>query len=699
MAKMSVEQALLRAKALERKGQTEEARQLYAEMLAAYPNNHRLRDAAGALKSAATAPPPEHLQELARLYGAGRLDQVLSIAGKLVQHYPSSFMLWNMMGTVLAQTGRTNEAVDAFKRACALNPGFPDAHNNLGNALKDLGDFTAALASYDRVLKLDPNFASAHYNRGNALREMGQHEDAAKAYRRTIALKPNFADAHNNLGNVLQQLAEVDTAIEHFKKAISLRPGYADAYNNLGVLYKKVGRLAEAEDSLKTALELDPQNPDILNSMGVTLKDLGRPREAIEILGKAVALSPEFATAFNNLGNVQTILGDHHGAVESFVRALALTPDFAEAESNLGAALRVVGRLDEARAAFERALVLDPRLFSAHAFLSTMKTFTPDDPQLETLRALYLDETVSDSDRHQVAAALFKAMEDCGNLPEAFHYLKEANALRKKLMKYNIAEDHTAFSALRQAHEGLRLQALSLADVPKSVTPIFVLGMPRSGTTLVEQIISNHPLVTGAGELSYVRDLGLKLASGEVSPSQKALMDFRAAYLEKLTDLSDGKTFVTDKLPHNFLYVGLICAAFPEAKIVHLNRDPAAVCWSNYKHFFGSNGLGYCYDLADVVEYYGLYRELMAFWNEQCPGRIYQLDYERLTIDQEAGTRQLISYLGLPWDEACLAPQDNKRGIRTVSQLQVRKKIYSGSSEAWRKYEAFLGGAFDTLTN
>ena len=215
--------------------------------------------------------------------------------------------------------------------------------------------------------------------------------------------------------------------------------------------------------------------------------------------------------------------------------------------------------------------------------------------------------------------------------------------------------------------------------------------MPRSGTTLIEQIISCHSDVTGAGELEVVRRLAVDLPSSKSS-------DFRDHYFEKVGPLALGNRFVTDKMPHNFLHIDLICRALPEAKIIHVKRDPAAICWSNYQHYFPSQELAYACDLEDIVNYYQMYDDLMQFWYDNYGDRIYQLDYDQLTVDQEAETIKLIHHIGLEWQNACLSPHKNMRGVHTASQQQVRQKVYTGSSAHWRKFEPFLQGAFDRLS-
>ena len=178
-------------------------------------------------------------------------------------------------------------------------------------------------------------------------------------------------------------------------------------------------------------------------------------------------------------------------------------------------------------------------------------------------------------------------------------------------------------------------------------------------------------------------------------PNGESLLDFRQKYLRELQHVSEGNLIITDKMPQNFLYIGLLAAAVPEAKIIHVERSPAAVCWANYKQYFTSNSIGYCYAIDDILVYYKLYKDLMGFWAEKLSQRVYNLDYEKLTVNQESETRQLLEYLGLAWDEKCLSPQDNTRSIATLSSAQVRQEMYQGSSEQWKKYRPFLNGALD----
>ncbi len=269
--------------------------------------------------------------------------------------------------------------------------------------------------------------------------------------------------------------------------------------------------------------------------------------------------------------------------------------------------------------------------------------------------------------------------------------------LRKKLLNYNINKDKELFRQIKANYSRIENSLLEPDKLSKNLMPIFIVGMPRSGTTLVEQIISSHSKVTGAGELDFVAQFGGAIATGITEANNETLLHFRYNYLNKLQNVSKGNLIVTDKMPQNFRYIGLLATAFPEAKIIHVKRNPAAVCWANYKQYFVSKDLGYCYALNDVITYHKLYENLMEFWANTLSNRIYKLDYELLTVNQDSETRRLIEYIGLNWDEKCLSPQNNTRRVTTASKLQIRRKVYRGSSEQWKKYQPFLNGAFDGL--
>ena len=433
------------------------------------------------------------------------------------------------------------------------------------------------------------------------------------------------------------------------------------------------------------------------NNLGVTLQELGRLDEAEASLRQAIALKFDYANAHQNLGRTLQELGRLDEAEAIYRKAIFLRPEHAEAHNGLGMTLQALGRLDEAEAIYRKAIAFKANFAQAHLNLSSIKKFDSQDEQYLKMQELYLDKNTLDEERCIVNFGLAKACEDLGDFRQAFKHFSEGNALRKKILNYDISLDEKLFEQIKSNYQTIAKHSLNLDKLEKKLMPIFIVGMPRSGTTLVEQIISSDSKVTGAGELSFINKFGHSMAIGSSKYSKEALLKFRQEYLSELQNISNGNPIVTDKMPQNYIYLGLIAAAFPEAKIVHVKRDPAAVCWANYKQFFNSKKIGYCYALEDIISYHALYENLQQFWENSLGKRIYNLDYELLTVNQETETRSLINNLGLDWDEKYLSPQKNKRSVLTASNTQIRKKVYQGSSQHWKKYEPFLDGAFDDL--
>ena len=406
---------------------------------------------------------------------------------------------------------------------------------------------------------------------------------------------------------------------------------------------------------------------------------------------------PKHQFAWKVLGAVLGATGRKSEAVDANQKAVALSPQDAEAHSNLGNTLKELGRLDEAEASYNQAIALKPDLADAHRNLTLMKKFDAQDEQYSKMQELYLDKNISEEQRCHINFGLAKACEDLGDFEQAFAHYSEGNMQRKKLLNYNINKDVERFRKIKSNYPQIAYNSLEPEKFSKDLMPIFIVGMPRSGTTLVEQIISSHSKVTGAGELAFAAQFGAAIATGITEANNESLLNFRSKYLTKLKSVSNENLIITDKMPQNFRYIGLLAAVFPEAKIIHVKRNPAAVCWANYKQYFVSKNIGYCYAIDDVISYHKLYENLMDFWTNTLSNRIYKLDYELLTVNQESETRQLIEYLGLDWDEKCLSPQNNMRSVATASNVQVRKKVYRGSSEQWRKYQPFLNGALDSF--
>ena len=489
----------------------------------------------------------------------------------------------------------------------------------------------------------------------------GKIHESLNTIKKIVNISPQDPLAHYNLGNTYGKLADFSKAEESYKKAISLKPNFAEAYYNLGIIFENDLKLEEAEKYYK----------------------------------QAIALKPDFANAYNNLGIVLEELRKFNESEICYKKIIALEPNFEEAYHNLGNNLEQQGKLKDAQISYEKAIIINPGLAKTHRQLSSIKNFDKYDDQYHLLQKLYLDKNISDEQLCHVNFSLAKIYEDLENFEKAFKHFEEGNRIQKKLLNYNIKQDIELFNQIKLSFKQFEKNVHSIRRNKSDIIPIFIVGMPRSGTTLVEQIISSHSKVSGLGELPFVLQFGLKITTGLLEFNSETVLKFRNNYLEKIKNFTENSLIFTDKMPQNFLYIGLIMATFPEAKILHIKRNTAAVCWANYKQWFKSKDLSYSYSINDTIKYYNLYEDLMNFWKKSFDNKIYEVDYESLTVNHEDEIKKLIKYLDLNWEEGCLSPEKNKRAVTTASNKQIRNKIFKGSSQKWKNYKPFLNGAFD----
>ncbi len=632
--RITLDQALNLAKSYAAKGEVAQARRLYSGVLAKFPRNKKARkglDTLGKNTVQEIQPrvPKPQMGHLMSLYSNGMLRDALREAKRLSHQFPNDPFLHSVLASCLVDSGQEDAAVRSYKRALQIKPDYVEVHNNLGGVFNALGQLDEAVASFERALKFSPDHVAAHYNLGNVLRKMGRLEAAARSYQRVLQIRPDQPEVYSNLGAVYRELGRMDAAVESYKQALKINPDFADAHNNLG--------------------------------------------------------------------NTFSDIGQQHAAISCFERALEIRPDFAKAYRNLGAVLLDLGQMDAAVESYKQALRIKPDHAGVHNNLSTLIKFKPDDTRIDLMESLLSNSETDEPDRMLLYFALAKAYDDTGKYNRSFDYLEKANRLRRKELNYDIADSHKLFSRIKETFtEHEELFENPLPYLHSAIQPVFIVGMPRSGTSLVEQILASHSMVFGAGELASMEKLLYPafLGSPDQGEGQQINRNFfrtiRIGYLEELTALNVSENIITDKMPLNFIWVGFILSAFPAAKIVHLNRDAMATCWSIYKHYFSSDGNGYAYDMLDLAQFYGLYTDLMAFWHECFPGRIYDVRYESLTENQEDETRKLLAYCDLDWEDGCFDFHKTKRAVKTASASQVRRKMYKGSSDAWKNYEAHL---------
>ena len=699
------------------------------------------------------APPPEPplnaghaliLAEQKRRHGF--IADADALARRAAEAEPDNAEAAHMLGILAHQSGKAAEAIEHVKRAIALKPDVALYHANLGEMCRLAGRLDEAVAAGRQALGLNPDYPGALSNLGIALFDQGKFEEALTYYDRAVALQPDFAQAHSNRGNALQRLKRFAEAEPCYRRALELQPDFADAWNNLGTCLRELKRPQEAETVYRKALERDPNNPDTLDNLALAVKDLERPDEAVELLRRALvieprsdkfhlhygsvlldqtrldeaaaaieralALNPNNPDAVNLLGRVAFERGEPRDSLQYYRRALALKPGFADAYNNIGNVLKQLGRLREAEDAFLQALRLDPTIAGVYVNLADSKKFAPGDPHLAAMEALAArTEGLSNNDRMQLDFGLGKAYADLKDYDRSFRHLLAGNAAKRATIPYDEAGMLAFFERIEAAFSRELIAAKSGGGDP-SAQPVFIIGMPRSGTTLVEQIIASHPMAYGAGELQTFNEVILDVGGADGKPlaypdfaaaiDAAALRRLGARYVAAVRELAgkEGRADaerITDKMPSNYYFAGLIHLVLPNAKIIHTNRDAADTCISCFSKLFATEQ-NHTYDLGELGRYYRRYGRLMAHWRRVLPaGRILEVRYEDVVADVEGQARRIIAHCGLPWDGRCLSFHQTERPVRTASATQVRQPIYKSAIGRWQVYERHLGPLLEAL--
>ncbi len=637
------------------------------------------------------------LQEAVSFHQTGNLQKAETLYLSILKKYPNHPHAMYFLGVIAHQVGKDDLAIARYEETLAIKPDYAEAYCSLGNTLQTLGRGEEAIEHYEKALVIKPDFAEAYYSLGYALQVLGRGEEAIDHYEKALAIKPDYVEANINLGNTLLTLGLGEEAIEHYEKALAIKPDFAGAHINLGNVLQSLGRWEEAIDHYEQALAIKPDFAGAYYNLGNVLQSLGRGEEAIDHFEKALAIKPDYVDAHNNLGNALQALGRMKESIVCYEQALAIKPDFAEAHDNLGLAFQQLGRENDAFDRYEQALAIKPDFAKAYHHLSVI------DPKLEQvpiIEHLLTSPTINEEDAMFCHFALGNIYNNRKSFTKAFKNYQKANDLKRKTLTYD-SHNHSVFvDKLISAYSKSYFQE-KIAYGSGSQLPVFIVGMPRSGTTLVEQIISNHSQVHGAGELLAIalieKTIAKQFDAASPCPECLSLLNdsdisgYYTEYLKEIGRYSQDATRITDKMPDNFLRLGLIKTLFPKAHIIHCKRNALDTCMSIYNNYFMYiSGNEYSCDLNEIGQYYLDYERLMKHWDSLFSSEIFEVQYEELVTNQETVSRQLIAYLGLEWDEKCLDFHKNKRAVRTISNLQVRQPIYRNSINRWKQYEEHL---------
>ncbi len=555
------------------------------------------------------------------------------------------------------------------------------------------GDLKGARTLYEQVTKRHPDYPRALHYLGLIAHQSGDSHKAVRLINKALTLTPKDPEMRSNLGNALVRSGRLEEARRELERAVALAPHFGGGFNNLGICLRKLGEPERAAEAFAQAARLIPRQALIFTNWGSALADMGLLEAAEDKLRHAITIDPNVAEAWNNLGLVQSRRRAWNTALTSLEKAAMLAPKAANVWVNLSTVERAFGRLEKARTAAEKALTLAPGLPDAHQALAAAGRSTSAEADIGRLEKLLKAAPLTADERSNCNYALGKLLDEIGAYPRAFAAYKAANKDQRR--RFDAEATAARLEAITRRFDSAFVQRLAdLASLDER--PIFVIGMPRSGTTLVEQIIASHPAAAGAGELGNMERYLLAFEDAEDTPAASAIKGFVSDYLETLERYGPRAARIVDKRPFNFLAVGLILALLPKARILHCRRDPRDTCLSIFftnfaeKHSFSTR-------LEDIGQFYQLYSALMKRWRTAFPGQFYEIDYSRLIENQEQESRRLIGHLGLEWDPACLAFHRTLRPVDTPSDWQVRQPLHDRSLGRWRHYEANLAPLLEAL--
>ena len=575
----------------------------------------------------------------------------------------------NLLGMLCVNSQRPAEAVEYLSQALQHAPDNAQSQNNIGLAYKDLGRNKLALKHFSKSAQLAPDNPDVHNNMGNVLRVVDKPGKAVDAYEKALKLHPTFAECWSNLAAALNESDQPERALTAVERALQFDRNLAQAYNNRGDIYLAQARYEDAIGEYRIAVRLSPKYTAALINMARTLRDMDRADEARETLDLALAMEPGNPEALLVQGVLNEQLGDRSGAATSFSAAITSAPE----------------------------------MTVAHYYLSQIKGREGTDDEFEAMKALDASSELTPNSRMYLHFGLFRAYDQRGLYDEAFYHLSKGNGIKAESTPYDDKDTANYIESIVDCAT-VANQKVGVHAGHGDTRPVFVLGMPRSGTSLTEQILASHSEVEGAGELSFAYDTAhsIRLMVDEKFPDNMKLLSAEQyaqlgeSYMDKHSDEHLKARYVIDKTPLNFQYIGLLALALPNARFIHCHRDPVANCFSIHRMPFDEKQT-YAHSLESLGRYYTRYWQFMQDWHSLFPGRILDVRYEDTVADIEAQSRRLLTFLDLDFEDSVLDFYKTKRIVKTPSASQVREPIYKDSISAWKNYESHLGPLIENI--
>jgi len=650
------------------------------------------------------AAPKAAFNEAIRLIDAGDLAVAEARCRAALSKYPGDINMQALLGALLVKMDRRDEAEQLLREVIAAAPSFAKPHEDLGFLLLQAGRPADALPVLERATRLDPSLERAWFSLGKTRALLGRGQEADAAFEKCFELSPErrmmaLAAEHQRDGRT-------EEAERLYRRVLRANPRNVDALRLLALVANQAGRADDAESLLQRAIEIAPDFLLALLDLGRLLKEQDRYGEALECFDRAIALEPSQAQAHYLRAGTLARASFTREAIEAYRRSLAIRPANQGALLGLGHVLKAVGDYAGAVASYDACMREAPDFGETYWSLANLKTYRFD------------ESTVAEMEKHAAAQgdnvrsevnflfALGKAWEDRGDHDRAWEFYRRGNERQRAEVHYDPVQTEVMNDRILDVYTQEFLESRRDTGNPDA-SPIFILGLPRSGSTLLEQILATHPDVEGTSELPYIGRIAASLnrnradginypeAMSELAPANLAALGTDYLAMARMHRRSGAPRFI-DKMPNNFPNVGLIAAILPHAKVIDARRHPLDACLSCYRQLF-AKGQNFTYDLTEIGEYYLQYQRLMDHWTRALPGRVLTVQYEEVVADLEAQVRRMLDFCGLPFDRACLRFHESDRPVRTPSAEQVRQPIYDRSVGHWRRYERHLGELLDVI--
>lgn len=651
----------------------------------------------------------EYFQQGQQALHAGMFSQAEKHFLEMLKIGPAITEAQNGLAFVYAASKQHAKASAQFKLVLRANPQHAQTHHNLANSLYQQNNYEDSIQHYQAAIKFDAKLVDSHIHCGMAYRKIKNYEAAIKCLHKALDLDNVSAKAFHVLGMIYADTEDYMRALECLENATGLAPKHSEFRVSFGLILEEASLDFEAGVQYHKACEIDPNYIDGFTFYGAYLLKNHRHDEALECFNRAEVLAPSNLSIWDNLGQTYLGMGDTDAALAKFNAALQIEPKRLSTLIGIEQVYQETGKLDDAINLCDKIIAIDPQSPSGYLLKSRVKKSKPNDSLAEHLLQFVENTDLGNDIKVGINFALGKIFDDQNNYQQAFKYYAAGNSLRNESINYSAETDTERFSKLIEVFNADFFKKHQYLGNSSNI-PVFIVGMPRSATTLTEQIISSHHDVIAAGEVIFwgkaPTAMPLRLNTETPYPECMSEMtteqaqDIASLYeltLHKITGPHNTAQHITDKMPHNFVNLGLIALLFPNAKIIHTKRDPIDTCLSIFFQNF-SKSHPYSFDLTNLGQHYRQYERIMQHWHSVLPGRIMDINYADTIADPEFWSRKLIAHIGLVWDDACLTPHKLERSVKTASHWQVRQPIYKTSVARWKNYEEFLAPLIRALT-